>query len=450
MLRRSRRVARSVLALLIVGAIAWPSSASAAPKPRPDQWWFKSWGVQSHLWPLSVGTGVTIALIDTGVQANLPELQGVVLSGIDLENRTVDGRQDLDRFNTPPGHGTAMASLIAAQGGRTGLVGVAPGAKILPIVAQSNDAYAKGIRYAADRGTQVINLSQAIPGPCPRNLQEAIAYALEKDVVIVVGAGNDGDGANSSNAPANCMGVLSVGAVDSKFSPWMKTQRQSYVKVAAPGVDMRVLLKDGELYRGKGTSDAAAVTSAAVALIRAKYPSMTNREVVRQLIASALDVYEKGNDNRTGYGVIRPYRPLAGKAPKGTANPVFDEFDRWKRTHQPEGAKSAAPAASKDDDSSLPSLIVLIAVVVVVGAAASLFGFFFSRRKRGGPPPLGPGTGFGAPQAFGQQPPGGQHGPYPPVPPQGAPPHYQPHPPPGQHPPGQWPPGGAPPARPPQ
>lgn len=406
--RRSRRTANSALALLIFGAVAWPGSAAAAPpEPLPQEWWFKSWGVQSHLWPISTGEGVTVALIDTGVQANLPELRGVVLPGTNAESGSGDGREDLDSFNSPPGHGTAMASLIAAQGGGTGMVGVAPGAKILPVVAQTNPGYAKGVRFAVDRGAQVVNLSQAVPGPCPKDLQESIAYALSKDAVVVAGAGNEGNGANSSNSPANCKGVLVVGAVDLKFRPWEKTQRQSYVTVAAPGVHTIALLKNGRFLSGSGTSDATALTSAAVAIIRAKHPKMKNREVVRQLIASAKDIHTKGKDDRTGYGIIRPYRPLAGKAPKGTANPVFEEFDRWMKKHHPEGFKSAAPASATDEESSSVNFIPY-AVAAGVMLAVCVFGFLFARRKpSGAPAPMGPAPG--APPGFGQSPgpPGG-------------------------------------------
>ncbi|MFA1550843.1 S8 family serine peptidase [Actinomadura chokoriensis] len=446
MLHRARRVASTTLALLVLGAVAHPGSAAAAPQPLPQEWWFKTWGVQSHLWPLSTGKGVTVAVIDTGVQASLPELQGAVLPGTNTEDGSGDGRQDLDQVNSPPGHGTGMASLIAAQGRGTGMVGVAPDAKILPVVAQSIPAYTKGIRYAVDHGAQVINLSQGLPGPCQNDLQESIAYALGKDAVIVASTGNDGNGANSSNAPANCDGVLSVGAVDLKFNPWEKTQRQPYVKVAAPGVNTQLVLKDGKLYNGSGTSAAAALVSGAVAIIRAKHPDMKNREVVRQLIASAMDVHEKGKDDKTGYGIIRPYRPLAGTAPKSSANPVFDEFDRWMKTHHPEGAKSGAPAASKEDDSSSSVFIVWGAIVVVL-LGVCVFAFFFTRRKRGGspPPPMGPGPGYGAPPGFGQQPPPG--GQYPPGPPQGGQPQYQPQPP---VPPGQRPPEGGPPMPPPR
>ncbi|GAA1873116.1 S8 family serine peptidase [Actinomadura bangladeshensis] len=469
MLRRAQKLAGSILAASILGAVALPGTAAAAPRPLSQEWWFKTWGVQQYLWPLSTGKGVTVAVIDTGVEAGLPELRGAVLPGMDAEDGSGDGRQDQDSTEAG-GHGTGMAMLIAAQGGGTGMVGVAPDAKILPVVAQSNPAYAKGIRFAADRGAKVINLSQAVPGPCPRDLQESIAYALGKDAVIVAGAGNDGNGANSSNSPANCKGVMSVGAVDLKFNPWEKTQRQPYVTVAAPGAHTWTVLKDGKLYSGSGTSAAAALVSGAVAIIRAKHPDMKNREVVRGLIASSLDIYDKGKDSRTGYGIIRPYRPLAGKVPKGTANPVFEEFDQWVKTHQPEGSESAAPAASKDDDSSSFAVFIVWGVTIVVVALLSVFAFFFSRRKRGGPPPMGPGAGYGAPPGFGQPPgppPGGQGGPYPQRPPQGhppqsgspggvppqggsaqgGPPQYQPHPP---MPPGQRPPGEAPPTGPPQ
>jgi subtilisin family serine protease len=356
---------------------------------------------------LSTGKGVTIALIDGGVQAGLPDLQGVVLPGANLENGDGDGRQDMDAFAQSPGHGTAMASLIAAQGRGTGLAGVAPDAKILPIVAQNQMNFAKAIRYAADHGAKVINVSAGARTSCPDDIQEAVAYALNKDAVIVAPAGDGGDSSNTAMTPASCKGVLSVGAVDPQFKPWEKTQRQPYVKVAAPGVGMRVVLKDGQLYEGRGTGDAAAVTSAAVAVIRAEHPTMGNRELVRQLVASALDIHEKGKDDRTGYGIIRPYRPLAGTAPKGTANPVFEEFDSWTKTHRPEGSKTTD--STKEDDGSPMVLLLVFGVLVAGTAVVCVLAFGLSRRNRPGPPPP---MGQGNPPApqWRTPPPGGPGG----------------------------------------
>lgn len=427
-----RKVIGSALALCMFGAVALPAAATAAPGPLPQQWWFHTWGVNDLLWPATKGDGVTVAVIDTGVQANVPDLRGVVLRGQDAENGGGDGRTDLDREELG-GHGTAMASLIAAQGQGTGMVGVAPQAKILPIVGQSTAAYAKGIRFAADQGAQVVNLSQAVPGPCPEDLQRAIAYAINKDVVIVAGAGNDGEGANSPNSPANCAGVLAVGAVDQQFKPWEKTQRQPYVTVAAPGVRTSVVVKNGSLTSGSGTSAASALTSGAVALLRAKFPDMSNRELVRQLVASALDISEKGKDNRTGYGIIRPNRVLTGKAPKGTTNPVFDKYDNWAKLHKEDGG---SPVGSNNDGERSLGYGTIIGYVSIALAvvAVCVFGFFFSRRKRG-PKPSPHVDALGMPSTFGgpsEVPPqaGGQLA--------GRPPSGQPQPPVR---PGEWPPG---------
>ncbi|GAA2426975.1 hypothetical protein GCM10010191_44580 [Actinomadura vinacea] len=440
MRRWSRVVARSALALLVVGGVASPGSAAAAAKPLPQQWWFTSWGVQDRLWPSSKGQGVTVAVIDTGVQSALPDLSGVVLPGMDAEGGGGDGRTDVDRTESN-GHGTAMASLIAAQGRGTGLLGVAPNAKILPVVAQSKPAYAKGIRFAAGRGAKVISLSQAVAGPCPADLQEAVTYALGKDAVVVAGAGNDGNGSNSSMSPANCAGVVAVGAVDGQFRPWAKSQRQSYVTVAGPGVQTSAILRDGKVSFGNGTSDATALTSAAVALVRSKFPNMSNREVVQQVIGSAMDVGPRGKDDQTGFGFIRPYRILNGTVPKSGANPVFDAYDRMAKNAQ----KTEAPAAGDGPKggADMASVIVL-AAWAGLGAVLIVVMLFvvMRRRKKGRPAPVGPVPGatpsFGAPyppqgpgphgpgpQGPGPQP-GYQQG-YPQQPPQPGPPHGPPH-----------------------
>ncbi|QXJ23961.1 S8 family serine peptidase [Actinomadura graeca] len=418
MLQRGRRLVCSAFALLVIAAAGAPGAAAADVKPLKGEWWFPAWGVDDLLWPESKGKGVTVGLVDSGVEAGLPDLKGVVLPGIDAENGSGDGLTDTKREG---GHGTAMASLIAGQGRATGMVGVAPDAKILSVVAQSTDAYAKGIRYVVDHGATVVNLSQAVPGPCPADLQRSIAHALDKNAIVVAGAGNDGDGANSSNSPANCKGVVAVGAIDTASRPWEKSQRQDYVTLAAPGVRTVALGNDGRLYGGSGTSDATALTSGVIAVLRAKFPEMSNRELVRRLIASALDVDDKGRDKRTGFGVVRPNRVLTGKVPKGTANPVFEDYDRWAKRNK----KAAAEPVEKPDSGGIGTGDVIgYAAIVAVGLGICVFAFFFARRKKGGPPgPPAPGTGFGpgVPPGFGQTRPPAQPGV-----PQGQPPHYQP------------------------
>lgn len=393
MLRWSRAIAGSILTLLMIGISASPGIAAVE---APRQWWFDNWGVVDRLWPATKGRGVTVGLIDSGVQANLPELAGVVLPGKDFEGGGGDGRTDGDTFETK-GHGTGMATLIAAQGGGTGMRGVAPGAKILPLVAHSGPAYVKAVRFAADRGVGVVNLSQAVAGSCPKDLQDSIAYALSKNVVVVAGAGNEGDKGNGSMHPANCKGVLAVGAADVDLNPWKETQRQDYVTIAAPGVLVHSVVRDGSIQFSHGTSDASALTSAVVALVRSKFPDMPNREVVRQIIASAKDIPPAGRDSRTGFGFIRPYRIFNGTIPKTSPNPVFADYDRLAKLKPP----AAQPSKPVKWDSVSNTTIIGFSVFILGSLAAAVFAFFYTRRKRRSAPNLA--QPFPPPQ--GRQPP---------------------------------------------
>jgi type VII secretion-associated serine protease mycosin len=402
MWRWSRAVAGGSLALLTVMATSSPGFAAAYPKPLGQQWWFTTWGVQDRLWPMSQGQGVTVAVLDTGVEASIPELSGVVLPGADATGGGGDGRTDLDDAPVA-GHGTGMASLIAAQGTGTGFVGVAPRVKILPIVTKGLTGPAWAIRFAVDHNAKVINISQAAPGMCPTDLQEAVGYAIQRDVVVLAGAGNDGDASNPSMYPANCAGVVAVGAVDSKFKPYFETQRQPYVAVAAPGVQVGSVVKDGKFHTSPGgTSGATALTSAAVALMRAKYPQMSAREVVRRLIASAGDVGAPGKDDQTGYGLIRPYRALRQSAPKNTPNPVFDAYDKWAAAKGKSASTTTAePKRKSAGDPNATSIIAVIIglsipIVAVVGTL-----IFMRRRNRRQPQFTPTGQQLGTPPSFG-------------------------------------------------
>ncbi|WP_246491504.1 S8 family serine peptidase [Actinomadura alba] len=418
---RSRAPVGAALAVLMVMATSSPGWASAYPRPLEQQWWFTTWGVQDRLWPITQGQGVTVAVLDTGVQASIPELSGVVLPGTNATGGGGDGRNDLDDAEYP-GHGTGMASLIAAQGTGTGFVGVAPRVKILPIVTKGLVGAASAIRYAADHKAKVISLSQAKPGACPTDVQDAVGYALERDAVVVAGAGNDGATTNASMYPANCLGVLAVGAVDYKFRPWAQTQRQPYVTVAAPGAEVGSVLMDGKFHTSSGgTSSSTALTSAAVALVRSEFPKMSAREVVQRIIASARDVGAPGKDNQTGYGLIRPYRALTEKVPKNSPNPVFAGYDKWA------GDKKESAAEGSKSNSSIPTAWRSLAILLIPAAVIIALIVFFTTRSRRRPAP----AGFPHP---GPYPPSG--GPYPP-PHEGVrspPPGQAPVPPPAAHP----------------
>jgi type VII secretion-associated serine protease mycosin len=408
----------SVLALIT----ATPAAATAVPRGRDEQWWFTAWDIENRVWPITKGAGVTVALIDSGVNAQLPDLKGVVVSGVDLENGGGNGWTDTD--TEKGGHGTGMAALIASQGTASRFVGVAPEAKIMPIVTPGGDIVNtdKAIRYATDHGAKVINISQSSAAPSGQCLvQEAVGYAIQHDVVIVSSAGNEGDTLNSANSPSVCAGVLAVGAIDYQKRAWVKTQRQPYVTVAAPGVSVGSLGRDGKFIpRLEGTSQASALTSAAVALLRSKFPQMSAREVVQRITNTTVDAGPKGKDNMTGYGTVVPIRALTINVPKSAPNPVFEKFDQWQAT-QPKQAQTpgAQPQGAEQKEDSGPSstLIVLgffggLTVLIVVGAI--LVGRRLGSRNRGaGPQQFGPGgpqpgtpPSFGAPPAQGAPPAG--------------------------------------------
>jgi type VII secretion-associated serine protease mycosin len=352
---------------------------------------------------------VTVAVIDTGVNAQLPDMKPVVLPGIDLTSQGGDGRRDTDAYKH--GHGTGMASLIASQGTKTGFVGIAPEAKILPIVASvSGTMTSKAVRYAVDHGAKVINISEGsesadiYPNQCPPQLLQAIEYAAAKDVVIVAGAGNSGDFNNKPAYPASCPGVVAVGALGQNGKPWKSTQRQPYVTVGAPGADVGWLNKEGHAYNaGEGTSQASALTSGAVALIRSRYPKMPARQVVQRLTATAKDFGPPGKDDLVGYGVISIPRALKQDVPSTAPNPVYQRLDKVMGGKKA-GAGATKPAAAGEEDSGgFPILIVggVVVLLLVLGGGALLV--LRGRKKPAGPSgpmpgPMGPPQPFGAPQ----------------------------------------------------
>lgn len=253
-------------------------------------------------WTLSKGSGVIVAVVDTGVNADHPDLAGATLPGAEFPELGT-GTQD------PRGHGTDMAVLIAGRGSHT--FGVAPEAMILPVKLSGNgdDANA-AVKWATDHGARVLNLS--LGGSATGRYDEGLRYAEEHDVVVVAAAGNAGIDEGVS-APANGPGVLAVSAVDrnGEFRPDISVEGPEVV-ISAPGKEITTLRGSGN-----GTSQAAAIVSGTAALVRARYPDMTAREVVELLTSTAKDAGPQGRDPRYGFGIVDPLRALT-TGPKET------------------------------------------------------------------------------------------------------------------------------------
>jgi subtilisin family serine protease len=312
---------------LVAVAVCRAGATSVADEPRAESWWADVWKLDS-VWDLARGSGILVAVVDGGVQANVLEFRGAVVQGRDLQNGH-DGRVDLDSES----HGTAMAALVAGRE-RAGshVIGVAPNSMILPIAIGGDGggvSTASAIRYAVNHQAHVISMSYGSAAfDCPPILRAAVGYALDHDVVLVAAAGNDGDGGNAAEIPAACPGVVAVGAVDEAGRPWVGTQRQAYVDLAAPGVRITSVDKRGQARVGTGTSDAAALVSGVVALVRGRFPGMSGREVVGRLLATARDAGAPGRDDQTGFGIVRPLEALTARVPAGSPNPVYEEVDR--------------------------------------------------------------------------------------------------------------------------
>jgi subtilisin family serine protease len=325
-----------------LAAVLPPVAAAATPGPRgAPEWWFDRWDVPS-LWAAGAdGRGITIAVVDSGVQADIPELRGKVLPGADFIGNGSDGRTDYDGEEFS--HGTAMASLIAAARGFGDIEGLAPAAKILPIAVPlasvvhrgepPKNATALAIRYAADHGARIISMSLGGPRyeaedrvPCPDATQDAVLHALAKGALVVAASGNSGASGSPVEEPGVCLGVVSVGAVDARLHVTEFSSRHSYLSVTAPGSDIATLTREpGSAFVGDGTSHATALASAALALIWSKYPHENARQVLNRLLATVTDRGPKGPDPAYGAGVIDPAAAIAaGPAVARRTNPVLD------------------------------------------------------------------------------------------------------------------------------
>ncbi|MFJ6659069.1 type VII secretion-associated serine protease mycosin [Streptomyces sp. NPDC091377] len=311
-----------LLAVLLAASVALvPPTAAHADAIRAQQWALKAMRTE-QAWRVTKGESVTVAVLDTGVDADHPDLVGNVLPA-----------KDMVGFGAGPGdrawarHGTAMAGIIAGHGhgpgGGEGVLGIAPAAKILPVrvILEDGDtargkarktrgnALAEGIRWAADQGADVINLSlgddSASAHPEPAE-DEAVQYALARGAVVVASSGNGGEKGDHISYPAAYPGVIAVAAVDRYGTRASFSTRRWYATVSAPGVDVVIADPDRKYYEGWGTSAAAAFVSGAVALVKSAHPRLTPAQIKRLLEDTARDAPADGRDDSRGFGFVDP------------------------------------------------------------------------------------------------------------------------------------------------
>jgi membrane-anchored mycosin MYCP len=373
--RRVRRIRALVITLpgiAAVTALGLPASAARAADtagrgqyvPSASEWWLTDWQVPQKVWPLTQGAGVTVAVVDTGVQASVPDLKGVVVPGGDMLGDPGNGETDFD--TQVDGHGTAVAVLIAGQGTGTGTVGIAPQARILPVhvdtpgVAGDTDDMAAGIEFAASHGASVINISLGVAAPsatsCDSDLQDAVAYAIGRGAVVVAAAGDTNISGSGPVEPAACAGVLAVGGTEPDGALWPGSVQQPYVSVAAPADPVDYVGRDGRYSTdGAGTSASAPLVAGLAALIRSRYPSMPWYQVDQRIIATASLEGSQVPGTAYGYGIVDPAEALSPAAAEEAVpgqDPVLDRFQAWLASPAGQAWQQAAsaPAAAAAPD----------------------------------------------------------------------------------------------------
>jgi subtilisin family serine protease len=349
-----------------------------------DEFFSLQWGLRrvdaARAWRYSTGKDVLVAVLDTGIDYEHPDIRANIWrnprevpgDGLDNDkNGYIDDVSGWDfagsrLYRSPPdndvrdhhGHGTHVSGIIAARANNSiGIAGVAPHARILPVKVLDDRGYGsymslvRGIRYAADMGARVINMSLAGRGffsPLSA-LYKAVRYAVSKGCALIAAAGNSGRRV-SEYFPANFGDVISVGATVNFHN------RRAYfsnygdeLDVAAPGMSILSLRAAGTGGRHRlgfvpendplagyrrlsGTSMSAPMVSGVAALLLSEYPRLGADDVRRILNSSAKDLGAEGDDPYYGHGLVNAYEAMKKAAGTGGAE---------KEGHVPGGRKKA-------------------------------------------------------------------------------------------------------------
>ena len=266
---------------------------------RPHaQWSLRSIRAR-EAWRLATGRGVTVALVDSGIGPSR-ELDGRAVVVDFVTNR--DPARRVDRSH----HGTAVASVLASRSDGKGISGVAPQASLLSVrvfdVWSAPDArIIRAIRWAADHGADVLNLS--LTARNTPKLRGAIRHAISRGVIVVAGAGNDGVGSRP-RYPAAYPEVIAVGAITRSRERAELSSTGKYVDVAAPGEEVLASDPGNTLSWYSGTSLATPHVAGVVALMLEVNPRLTQARAERILRATARDLGSPGKDTSFGYGLI--------------------------------------------------------------------------------------------------------------------------------------------------
>jgi subtilisin family serine protease len=428
------RAAALTAAALATGWVGLLAATSArADVARSAEAWVLSDLNLYAAWAQTRGSGVTVAVIDSGVDPNVSDLDspGHVITGPDYSG--VDTPMSNPNWGV---HGTWMGSLVAGQGhgpgDEDGILGAAPDSTVLSIrvitdagdpnyaqyqaesPAKGQSELAEAIRYAVNHDAGVISMSLGYSAQS-LTVREALQYAYEHNVVVVASAGNSGDSAGQAGTghapyafPANYPGVLGVAAVSQNEEPASFSSENLSVQVAAPGNQVPAQGRDGQYWYVSGTSPACALTAGVVALIKSVYPHLNDDQVISAITTSTTPSTRPlgGWDQQVGFGEVNAANALAAAGQIAKASPP--PAGELASSHFGGGPAAVPPVPVGPRGSAI---LVGYALLALVGLG--LVGFAASRLFSPGGPDYaaadGPGSrwaGDPAPDPYGGRPSG--------------------------------------------
>lgn len=407
--RPARRLTHSLALLAAAGVLGGSLLAGAPVEPayadaiRDRQYWLDDLGITSA-WSVTRGEGVTIAILDSGVDATHPDLAGAVIGGTDVSGRgSPTGTEPLG----PQGrtHATMVASLAAGRGSSpgNGVIGAAPAASILSISLafgpgerNGDDQIAEGVMWAVDNGADIISLSLTRNQlSWPESWDEAFLHAEENDVVVIAAAGNRGSGTDQVSAPATMPGVLAVGGVtrSGQASTGASTEGIT-IGVMAPSERLVGAVPGGGHSSWQGTSGATPIVAGIAALVRAAHPELDAAGVVNRIISTARPQTSAVPDPDYGYGIVDAAAAVSAEVPAVGVNPL-GSLAEWVAVNRraeaeplvleladardPVGRAVDTPPAlvpswvARELAASIPLIIIVVATgtgLAVLGAAA--------------------------------------------------------------------------------
>lgn len=259
-------------------------------------------------WDLTKGSSeIIVAVIDTGVQTDHPDLEGRLVEGINIISPSSPPEDDV-------GHGTHVAGIISAQTNNLeGVAGLTWYTKIMPVKVLDNTgagttySVAQGILWAVDHGAQIINMSLGNYADA-EFLHDALQYAYDRGVVLVAASGNDNT--DRPGYPAAYPEVIGVSATDPYTMRAEYSNYGDYIDVAAPGTSIPSAYPGSQYAALSGTSMASPHVAALASLILSVCPDITNAEIADIMRETANDLGSPGKDPYFGYGQINMQRAL--------------------------------------------------------------------------------------------------------------------------------------------